>query len=196
MLGGQGWGPTSRTGVLRGRAGRAGACVQGPGAQLFPTSSGAHGRPPISDVDECASHPCQNGGTCTHGVNSFSCECPAGFRGLTCETGKRPTLGPHGIAGEGESKGIAVCLCRTGPIHVGGKKKPGTWTREQAGTQVGACRAGGCQVPHPFAPTCAEPPNPHPPPLHLCACRRIPAVGHAPLRATLVYSPVPAVGTC
>lgn len=43
----------------------------------------------FSDVNECASHPCQNGGTCTHGINSFSCQCPAGFGGPTCETGER-----------------------------------------------------------------------------------------------------------
>ena len=50
--------------------------------------------PCFPDVNECASHPCQNGGTCTHGVNSFSCQCPAGFRGPTCETGKRNPPGP------------------------------------------------------------------------------------------------------
>ena len=29
----------------------------------------------ISDIDECASSPCQNGGTCIDEVNSFKCEC-------------------------------------------------------------------------------------------------------------------------
>ena len=68
-----------------------------------------HGRsspaaPPLSprlprfpDVNECASHPCQNGGTCTHGVNSFICQCPAGFGGPTCETGERN----QGLQGRG-----------------------------------------------------------------------------------------------
>lgn len=59
---------------------------------------------PFSDVNECASHPCQNGGACTHGVNSFSCQCPDGFGGPTCETGKRSLLGPRGPTG-----------CRPGP---------------------------------------------------------------------------------
>lgn len=45
-------------------------------------------------MNECASHPCQNGGTCTHSVNSFSCQCPAGFRGPTCESGKRTLTTP------------------------------------------------------------------------------------------------------
>lgn len=36
------------------------------------------------DIDECASNPCQNGGTCSDGVNSFSCNCVVGFLGDTC----------------------------------------------------------------------------------------------------------------
>lgn len=42
----------------------------------------------LSDVDECLSHPCQNGATCINGVNSFSCQCLPGFRGASCETGE------------------------------------------------------------------------------------------------------------
>lgn len=29
----------------------------------------------ISDIDDCASSPCKNGGTCTDGINSFTCQC-------------------------------------------------------------------------------------------------------------------------
>ena len=31
----------------------------------------------IPDIDDCASSPCQNGGTCTDGINSFTCNCPS-----------------------------------------------------------------------------------------------------------------------
>lgn len=37
------------------------------------------------DIDECASLPCKNNGTCYDGMNSFVCECAEGFTGTTCE---------------------------------------------------------------------------------------------------------------
>jgi len=38
----------------------------------------------LADIDNCASSPCANGGTCTDGVNDFTCTCAAGFQGKTC----------------------------------------------------------------------------------------------------------------
>ncbi|KAI0232001.1 hypothetical protein LSAT2_017656, partial [Lamellibrachia satsuma] len=39
------------------------------------------------DIDECLSSPCQNGATCsTPQINMFSCQCPTGVIGSTCET--------------------------------------------------------------------------------------------------------------
>ena len=40
-----------------------------------------------SDIDECAPIPCQNGGTCSDGVNGYICTCDAGYEGTNCETG-------------------------------------------------------------------------------------------------------------
>jgi hypothetical protein len=37
-----------------------------------------------SNVNECSSQPCLNGGTCVDGVDSFSCQCATGFSGPTC----------------------------------------------------------------------------------------------------------------
>ena len=37
------------------------------------------------DINECLTEPCQNGGTCLDGINSFSCDCPPDFSGPTCE---------------------------------------------------------------------------------------------------------------
>ena len=40
-----------------------------------------------SDIDECASSPCQNGGTCIDGINSYTCNCVPGHTGDNCEIG-------------------------------------------------------------------------------------------------------------
>lgn len=39
----------------------------------------------FSDIDECASDPCSNGGTCSDLVNKFVCNCPPGYGGVRCE---------------------------------------------------------------------------------------------------------------
>ena len=38
-------------------------------------------------MDECASTPCQNGGTCTDGETGYTCHCVHGYVGTSCETG-------------------------------------------------------------------------------------------------------------
>ncbi|KAK9815497.1 hypothetical protein WJX72_004680 [[Myrmecia] bisecta] len=38
------------------------------------------------DHDDCAPNPCQNAGTCTDGLKTFTCGCPLGFKGATCQT--------------------------------------------------------------------------------------------------------------
>ena len=47
--------------------------------------------PSFRHTDECASSPCQNGGTCNDGVREYSCTCADGYKGTNCETG-RPML--------------------------------------------------------------------------------------------------------
>ena len=41
----------------------------------------------VTDINECISNPCQNGGKCTDGVNSYTCKCKPGYQGDNCETG-------------------------------------------------------------------------------------------------------------
>nr|CAB3266730.1 sushi, von Willebrand factor type A, EGF and pentraxin domain-containing protein 1 [Phallusia mammillata] len=50
--------------------------------------------PKCEDVDECASNPCFNGGSCNNGINSFTCTCPAGTVGPLCyrECGPPPPI--------------------------------------------------------------------------------------------------------
>lgn len=38
-----------------------------------------------TDINECASSPCQNGGSCVDGVNSYTCICPEGYYGALCQ---------------------------------------------------------------------------------------------------------------
>ena len=40
------------------------------------------------DIDECASNPCENGGTCTDEVNGYTCACEAGYTDDNCGTSK------------------------------------------------------------------------------------------------------------
>ena len=40
----------------------------------------------VVDINECDSYPCLNGGTCSDGVNSFSCVCAPEITGRTCDT--------------------------------------------------------------------------------------------------------------
>ena len=40
------------------------------------------------DIDECASSPCQNGGTCIDALNAYTCNCIPGYEGDNCEIGK------------------------------------------------------------------------------------------------------------
>ncbi|XP_019639766.1 PREDICTED: fibropellin-1-like [Branchiostoma belcheri] len=39
-----------------------------------------------SGIDECAPNPCQNGGTCINGLNSYHCHCTVGYGGELCLT--------------------------------------------------------------------------------------------------------------
>ena len=41
----------------------------------------------IIDINECASHPCENLAVCYHHVDSYSCQCVDGYTGVNCETG-------------------------------------------------------------------------------------------------------------
>lgn len=39
-----------------------------------------------TEIDECLSNPCRNGGSCLDRFNMFVCECPPGYSGPICDT--------------------------------------------------------------------------------------------------------------
>ena len=41
----------------------------------------------LADVDDCSPNPCEHGGSCTDGVNSYDCDCVTGYTGSNCQTG-------------------------------------------------------------------------------------------------------------
>ena len=41
------------------------------------------------NVNECASNPCQNGGTCNDGLNGFTCTCTDQWTGPLCQTAQQ-----------------------------------------------------------------------------------------------------------
>ncbi|XP_045884248.1 coagulation factor VII isoform X1 [Meles meles] len=45
-----------------------------------------------TDGDQCASNPCQNGGSCEDQLQSYICFCPDSFQGRNCETNKKDLL--------------------------------------------------------------------------------------------------------
>lgn len=40
----------------------------------------------VSDINDCESSPCRNGGTCIDKVNAYQCICADGWEGPDCET--------------------------------------------------------------------------------------------------------------
>ena len=40
------------------------------------------------EIDDCGNHTCANGGLCVDGVNSYTCNCSAGYTGQHCLTGR------------------------------------------------------------------------------------------------------------
>uniref|UniRef100_A0A8C5HQB4 Delta-like protein n=1 Tax=Gouania willdenowi TaxID=441366 RepID=A0A8C5HQB4_GOUWI len=47
------------------------------------------------NINDCASTPCKNGGTCIDGINSFQCFCPGGWEGSLCDVGECVALSPQ-----------------------------------------------------------------------------------------------------
>ncbi|XP_076198018.1 sushi, nidogen and EGF-like domain-containing protein 1 isoform X8 [Aptenodytes patagonicus] len=91
-------------------------CITGNPSYTCSCLAGFTGKRCHVDVDECLSHPCQNGATCLNGAGSFSCRCPPGFTGTSCETEESPC--ESRVCQNGgrcqAANGTAACLCQPG----------------------------------------------------------------------------------
>jgi len=74
-------------------------------------AAGYEGATCATNIDECSSNPCMNGGACTDGVASFSCACVDGFSGPSCaEVSPPPPPTEDPLVGTVESYGVAVTV--------------------------------------------------------------------------------------
>ncbi|NXL19175.1 SNED1 protein, partial [Setophaga kirtlandii] len=109
-------------------------CITGNPSYTCSCLAGFTGKRCHVDVDECLSHPCQNGATCLNGAGRFTCRCPPGFRGNNCETAESPC--ENRVCQNGGSCQVvnrtAACLCQSG------------YTGEDCQTEVNECESNPC----------------------------------------------------
>ncbi len=88
-------------------------------------------------TDECAPNPCQNGGTCTDGDNSYTCACPAGWEGANCEVDIDECAG-------GDPCNIGTLLLDNFPQGQACTNTPGSFTCECSPFAAGATCEASC----------------------------------------------------
>ena len=60
-------------------------CIDGINTFICECRAGFTGDLCDENIDDCASHACENEATCMDGVDSYSCVCAAGYTGQFCE---------------------------------------------------------------------------------------------------------------
>ncbi|CAO1405171.1 unnamed protein product [Diamesa hyperborea] len=87
-----------------------------------------------TNIDDCDSQPCLNGGFCSDAIAGYSCECPPGYTGLSCETNINdcvPNPCHRGICIDGDNS--FTCQCNPG------------YTGNLCQTQINKCESNPCQ---------------------------------------------------
>ncbi|EGW04608.1 Crumbs-like 2 [Cricetulus griseus] len=92
------------------------------------------------DVDECASGPCLNGGSCQDLPNSFQCHCRDGYTGLTCQEDVDECLSEPCLHGGTCSDIVTGYICQC----------PKDWGGHDCSVQLTGCQGHTC----PLVATC------------------------------------------
>uniref|UniRef100_H3AR79 Fibulin 7 n=1 Tax=Latimeria chalumnae TaxID=7897 RepID=H3AR79_LATCH len=81
-------------------------------------------QPFCKNVNECASNPCLNGGTCVNDINRYACLCPSGWSGINCHKSIYSLCSPDWVTVNNSSfsrqprcadvQGSQHCSCDTG----------------------------------------------------------------------------------
>ncbi|XP_062815550.1 protein crumbs homolog 2 isoform X1 [Anolis carolinensis] len=113
------------------------------------------------NVDECASRPCQNGGSCADLVNGYECHCLPGYSGVECATDVDECEGHPCENGAACEDGLAdyICHCVPGPDGT-------AWGGKNCSVELTGCRSHGCQNEALCTPTYQSGAHGH-----LCQCR-------------------------
>jgi len=83
LMGQEGWEPDPCADIV---CEENGTCVEG----LCECDAGYEGDSCETNIDDCDPDPCLNGGICTDGVDSYSCECVDGYTGGNCDMAPIP----------------------------------------------------------------------------------------------------------
>jgi len=92
-------------------------------------SSGYTGKNCSHNVDDCASHICQNGAACEDGVNSYRCVCSRGYAGRFCEIAPVPGAIEYyfgGVCENHDCKNGGLCIQPPGSPEYVCKCPPGS----------------------------------------------------------------------
>ncbi|XP_052089209.1 receptor-type tyrosine-protein phosphatase beta-like [Mytilus californianus] len=126
-----------------------------------------------TNINECQSDPCQNGGKCAHAINGYSCQCVPGYTGKNCSTninecqsdpcqnGGKCTDAINGYSCQcvpgyaGKNCSTNINECQSDPCQNGGKCTdaingyscqcvPG-YTGKNCSTNINECQSDPCQ---------------------------------------------------
>jgi Notch-like protein len=85
--------------------------------------------------NNCAPNPCQNGASCQNLANGFTCACPPGFTGATCQTNIDDCSGSPCLNGGACTDGVNSYTCACAPGYTGANCQ----------TDINECAPAPCQ---------------------------------------------------